>query len=57
MNTKNIAKIGVDMQMLALAGDNVKFVQSKKKNFVKQGIKNIVGIALIKETANLANSI
>jgi len=41
------------MQSLALASDNYNFVKKKKKSFVKQGVKNIVGIEIMKETANL----
>lgn len=45
-------------QALAIAGDNIGFATSKKKktakSFVKQGVKNVVGISLIPPTAQLA---
>ena len=40
------------MQSVALLSDNLDFPK-KKKNFVKQGVKNIVGVSLIQETAKL----
>lgn len=43
-------------QSTALLGDNFKFSKKKKKkteDFMSQGIKNITGISLMKETANI----
>lgn len=48
----DILKIIPTLQSIRLASDNYDFVKKKKKRFVKQGVENIVGISLIKETAN-----
>jgi len=50
---KSLAKLAQTGQSLALAGENLKLVKKKKKkskDFLKAGIKNIVGIKLISET-------
>jgi len=47
------------MQSASLAGDNISFAKKKNKNtedFIGQGVKNIVGISLIGETANILKS-
>lgn len=47
-------------QSTALVAENVKLVKKKNKNvgdFAKLGVKNIIGIELTKETANLIGSI
>ena len=36
---------------IALVADNFKEVKKKKPNVVKMGVKNIVGLSLIKEVA------
>lgn len=36
---------------LALVADNFKEVKKKKPNLVKMGVKNIIGLSLIKATA------
>jgi hypothetical protein len=52
----NIAGLIPTMQAAALAGDNAGFATKKgKKSFVKQGVKNIVGLSLIPTTAQLAS--
>ena len=46
-------------QSLALAGDGFKFAEKKDKDtmdFVGQGVKSIVGVKLIGETANIIES-
>ncbi len=48
-----LLKLIPTMQSIYLLSDNYNFYKQKKKNFVKQGIKNIVGVSLIKETAKL----
>jgi len=45
------SKLIPTMQSLALLGDNYSYVKKKKKNVLKQGVKNIVGLSLIKATA------
>ena len=52
----SILKLIPTMQSVSLASDNVKFSKKKDKDvedFMKQGMKNIVGVKLISETANL----
>ncbi len=46
-------------QSVALAGDNIEFVNKKNKkvgDFMGQGVKTIVGASLIGETANIIGS-
>jgi len=49
----DILKLIPTMQSTALLSDNVKFTKKKKSSvdFIGQGVKNIVGVNLIKETA------
>jgi hypothetical protein len=47
----DILKLIPTMQSTALLSDNISFSKKKKKSFIKQGVGNIVNIALIKETA------
>ncbi len=47
------------LQGAALAGDNIEFTKKKNKDvgdFMKQGVKNIVGVSLIGETSNILHS-
>ena len=53
MSYKDIAKISLDMQGLAIAKDNLDFANKKHKNFVKQGTKNLVGTSFLKANAEL----
>jgi hypothetical protein len=46
----DLLKLIPTFQSIALLEDNL---PKKKKDFVKQGVKNIVGLELIKETAKL----
>jgi hypothetical protein len=48
-----LLKLIPTMQSISLLSDNYDFSKKKKKNLIKQGVKNIVGISLIKETAKL----
>jgi hypothetical protein len=51
----DLLKLIPTFQSIALLEDNYSFSKKKKKNFVKQGVKNIVGLSLIKETAKLTD--
>jgi len=53
MAYSDILKLIPIAQSTALASDNLKFIDKKKttKDFVGQGMKNIIGASLIKETA------
>jgi len=54
--TKKILQAIPTLQAAALMGDNYKFHKKKKKDtgdFVTQGVKNIVGVNLISETADI----
>lgn len=56
MNYKNILKTVPIIQSAALASENAKLLSKKKvksKDLVKSGVKNIVGIELIKLEAGL----
>lgn len=56
MTAKEILKIVPILQSTQLLGENIKFMKMKKKksgDFVKTGIKNIVGTELIKTQANV----
>lgn len=48
----NILKLVPILQSSALVSDNFKFVKKKKKSFLKQGVKNVIALELIKETSN-----
>lgn len=55
MAYSDILKLVPTMQSTALVSDNLKFVDKKKKttkDFIGQGVKNIIGANLISETAN-----
>ncbi len=58
---KSLAQIAQTGQSLALAVDNIKFARSKKKkkgeDILKVGVKNIVGIQLIRETGKIISSL
>jgi hypothetical protein len=57
--TKKLLKIVPLLQTAALASDNLEFQEKKKKktkDFLKQGVKNMVAIPLISETANFVES-
>ena len=56
MTTKDILKLGVDVQALALTGENLKLATKKKikvGDLVSTGIKNIVGINLLKTQSSI----
>lgn len=60
MNYSNILALAIPLQSAALAGENAKLLKKKDKDvkdFVGMGIKNIIGISLIKEQANLIGSL
>jgi len=49
----NLLKLIPLMQSASLLEDNYSFSKKKKKNFIKQGVKNIIGVSLIQETSKL----
>jgi hypothetical protein len=51
MTANDILKLTPTMMSIALMSDNYSFSKQKKKDFLKQGIKNIVGVNLIKASA------
>ncbi len=51
MVASSILSLIPTMQSMALLADNVKGIKKKKFKPVKQGVKNIVGINLIRATA------
>ena len=55
----SIAGLAPTMMGIALVGDNMKTINSKKKmkttDMVNMGVKNIVGVSLIGPTAALAS--
>jgi len=58
--TKKLLQLIPLMQSAALLDDNLEFSKKKKKkskDFVKQGVKDIVGVSLIAETSNFINSV
>ena len=61
INIKSITGVIPGLQATALAMDNVKFMDLKKKSstkkVVKQGVKNLVGISLLKPTAKIINDL
>jgi len=57
---KSLAKLIPTGQALALAGENIKFAEKKKKkphDLLKAGVKNILGIKLISETGKLISGL
>ena len=54
-----IAGLAPTMMGVALAGDNMKTINSKKpmktKDMINMGVKNIVGVSMIGPTAALAS--
>ena len=53
MTTKTLLGLTQTAQALALTDENLKFAKKKKKttkDFVKAGVKNIVGTSFISET-------
>ena len=48
----DVLKIIPTMQSTALLSENYSFYKKKKKNFLKQGVDNIVGVSMIKATAD-----
>jgi len=54
----NIIKLVPTIQAAALLNDNMKSMNTKKKkntkDMMKMGVKNIVGVSMIKVTADLA---
>jgi hypothetical protein len=53
---KKLLELTTTMQSAALLGDNMNFYNKKKKksnDFVKQGVKNIFGVSLIKAQADI----
>jgi hypothetical protein len=49
---KDILRIIPMVNSASLLEDNIKFSKKKKKNFVGQSVKNILGVNLISSTAN-----
>ena len=47
-----LLKLIPTIQSIALLEDNIDFMEHKKKSFIKQGVKNIVGSSLISQTSN-----
>ena len=48
------------MQSIAIASENVRLLKKKNKNvgdFIGTGVKSIVGIGLMKDTANIIGGI
>jgi hypothetical protein len=53
---KKLLELATTMQSASLLGDNMNFYNKKKKksnDFVKQGVKNIFGVSLIKAQADI----
>ncbi len=56
MSNTDLLKIIPTLQSASLVSDNLDFFKKgKKKSLVKRGVKNIVGISLIKETTKNIN--
>lgn len=56
--TGTIIKTVPTIQSISLLKDNIKYLKKKKKkNIVKQSMRNIVGINLIKTQADIAGTI
>lgn len=58
--TKSLLDLSRAAQALALVGENVKFTKKKKKkvkDITGLGVKNIVGISLIKVQKDIAKSL
>ena len=59
MTTKQIARLIPTMSALALAGENIKLAKKKKttKDILETGMKNIVGVNMLKIQAGFIESI
>lgn len=60
MNVKNIGKIAVDLEALALTKKNINLVSKKKvktKDLINTGFTNIIGISLLKEQSDFLGSL
>ena len=56
MTYQNIANLIPTMQSIALVSENLKYTKKKKSDtmdITKMGVKNIVGVNLIKATADI----
>lgn len=53
MTYKQILGLALVGQSASLLGDNYKNLKKKKPSLIKQGVKNIVGISLIKTQADI----
>ena len=51
--TSDLLKLAPTMLSASLLADNYSFVKKDKKDFIGQGLKNIVGVSLIKEISSL----
>ena len=52
---KDILKLIPVMQSVAVLEDNIEFTEKpnkKTKDFLKQGMKNVIGVSLIDSTSN-----
>lgn len=60
IDVTGILNAGLAAQSAALAVDNLGLIKKKKissKDFLKQGVKNIVGISLIRSQGNIIQSL
>jgi hypothetical protein len=55
--TKNILNLANDLQTVNLVNENYKESKKKKPNMIKSGIKNIIGISMIKVNSDLIASL
>jgi len=53
MPYRTIMRVVPTIQAASLAKENAKMLKKKKPKLVKQGVKNIVGVNLIKTQADL----
>lgn len=53
MSYKKLLALTTTMQSANLVADNYKSLKKKKPDFVKQGVKNILGVQLIGVQADL----